>query len=183
MQAVIVARIFHHVGQQFAEDRGIGRVQRLVGGPDGLGAVDVAPGIGIDDVLELNERDLAQMLEPAHQPGRRRLAMDDEHALGDVLGEIADAFEIAGNLQRADDLAQVPRHRLAPGDHRHRHIAGFGLEIVEPFVTLYDERGAAAGSDRRSASMASDRNCSASPPIWRTRTASSRNSVSNAVTV
>ena len=41
-------------------------------------------------------------------------------ALGDVLGEVADALEIVGDAQRADDLAQVDRHRLAARDGQDR---------------------------------------------------------------
>ena len=37
-------------------------------------------------------------------------------ALGDVLGEIADALQLVGDAQRGDDLAQIHRHGLAPRD-------------------------------------------------------------------
>ena len=43
-----------------------------------------------------------------------RLGADLDRALGDVLGEIADPFEIAGDPNGSDQLAQVDRYRLAP---------------------------------------------------------------------
>ena len=46
------------------------------------------------------------------------LVRDRERALGDVLGEVADALEIAGDADGRHDLAQVDRHRLAPRDRR-----------------------------------------------------------------
>ncbi len=55
-------------------------------------------------------------------------------ALGDVLGEIADPFEIGGNAQRADDLAQVDGDRLAAGDDRDGFLLDRALQRVEPGV-------------------------------------------------
>ena len=53
---------------------------------------------------------------PRNQLLRMEIALERAHALGDVLGEIADPLEIVRDAQRADDLAQIDRHRLAAGD-------------------------------------------------------------------
>jgi hypothetical protein len=45
-----------------------------------------------------------------------KLAVERQHALADVLGEIADPLEVVGDPQRPDDLPQVDRHRLAARD-------------------------------------------------------------------
>jgi hypothetical protein len=45
---------------------------------------------------------------------------DGADALGDVLGEIADALEVGRHADRADHGAQVLRHGLALGDQRDR---------------------------------------------------------------
>ncbi len=55
-------------------------------------------------------------------------------ALGDVLGEIADAFEIGGDADRHHDLAQVARHRLALGDGEDGLLLDLQLERVDLVV-------------------------------------------------
>ncbi len=60
-------------------------------------------------------------------------------ALGDALAHVADALEIAGHAQRADDFAQVDRHRLALGNHHEDMLVQFVLQIVEHEV-LRDDR-------------------------------------------
>ena len=54
-----------------------------------------------------------------------------DHALGDVLGEIADALEVVGDAQRADDLAQIDRHRLAARDGQHGLLLDLALQRVD----------------------------------------------------
>ena len=73
----------------------------------------VAPSVGVEHVLDLREHEFGHVLDAAHHLLRSEFAVEHQHALGDVLGEIADPFEIVGNAQRADDLAQIDRHRLA----------------------------------------------------------------------
>ncbi len=73
-------------------------------------------------------------------PGAR-LAADLERTLGDVLGEIADPFEIAGDADRADDLAQVDRHRLTAGDGEDRVFLDLALQRIEPLVARDDGVG------------------------------------------
>ena len=52
-------------------------------------------------------------------------------ALGDVLGEVADALEIVGDVDRGHDLAQILRHRLAAGDHADRLLLDLALRAVD----------------------------------------------------
>ena len=59
---------------------------------------------------------------------------DRERALGDVLGEVADALDVAGDADRRDRLAQVDRERLAAGDRQDRVLLDLALEHVEPRV-------------------------------------------------
>ena len=61
----------------------------------------------------------------------RRLRADLHRALGNILGEIADPFEVAADADGANELAQVSRHRLAARDGRHRHVLDFALQSVE----------------------------------------------------
>ena len=71
------------------------------------------------------------MLDPADHLGRVGRGAERDHALGDVLGEVADALEIVRDAQRADDLAQVDRHRLAPRDGEDRALLDLALQIVD----------------------------------------------------
>ena len=61
-----------------------------------------------------------------------------EHALGDVLGEIADPLQIVGDAQRADDLAQVDRHRLPARDGQHGLFLDLALQRVDRRVGADD---------------------------------------------
>ena len=81
---------------------------------------------------------------------RGTLAFDaDLHrALGDILGEIADPFEVAGDADGADQFAQVDRHRLAAHDGHHRHVLDFALQRVEAQIgrdDLVREHGVGVG--------------------------------------
>lgn len=62
--------------------------------------------------------------------------MDLDRAFGDVLGEVPNPFEIAGNADRGDDLAQIHRHRLAPRDGQDRLFLDVALQKVEARIAL-----------------------------------------------
>ena len=68
-------------------------------------------------------------------------AAERDHALGDVLGEIADPLEIVRDAQRADDLAQVDRHRLAARDGEDRALLDLALQRVDGRVERDDALG------------------------------------------
>ena len=53
------------------------------------------------------------------------------HALGDVLGEVADPLQIVRDAQRAHDLAQIDRHRLTARDGEHRTLLDLALERID----------------------------------------------------
>ena len=63
-------------------------------------------------------------------------------ALGDVLGQIADALEIVGQPQRPHDLAQIDRHRLAAGDGEHRLLLDLTLQHVDIGIGRHHAPGA-----------------------------------------
>ena len=81
------------------------------------------------------------MLDPAHHLLQIELAVENHHALGDVLGEIADPLEVVGDAQRTDDVAQVDRHRLAPGDGEDRLLFDLALQEVDLGVLGDDALG------------------------------------------
>ncbi len=64
------------------------------------------------------------------------LRVDLYRALGDVLGEVPNPFEIAGNADRGDDLAEIHRHRLAARDGQYRLFLDIPLQQVEARVAI-----------------------------------------------
>ena len=61
-------------------------------------------------------------------------------ALGDIGRVIADALDVAGDLEGGHDLAQVLRHRLAQRQHADRLVADLALELVDARIALHDPR-------------------------------------------
>ena len=77
------------------------------------------------------EHQLGHVLDAADQLRRLEIAVERDHALGDVLGEVADALEIVADAHGADDLAQVDRHRLAARDGQDRLFLDLALQRVD----------------------------------------------------
>jgi hypothetical protein len=71
------------------------------------------------------------MLDAADQLRRVKLAVERQHALADVLGEVADALEVVGDPQRAHDLPQIDRHGLPAGDGQHGLFLDFLLQRID----------------------------------------------------
>ena len=78
----------------------------------------------------------------------RRFAVQHQRALGDVLGQIADAFELACDLDRGQRLAQIDRHGLAQRQQLQRLILDLLLQLVDARIAGdggFGERGVALG--------------------------------------
>ena len=136
-----IARVFHHVGEQLAEQRGAHRVDLLVALPDRERARDIAPGIGIQHPLDLAEHQRRHVLDAADQLLRMEVVVERGHPLGDVLGEVAYPLQVVGDAQRADHIAQVDRHRLAPGDGQHRFFLDLVLQRVDRSIAGHHALG------------------------------------------
>jgi hypothetical protein len=126
------------VGEQGAEDGVVEIVDRGVALADGRGLGGVAGGEGVEHVVHHLGRDPRHFGEQRQGPDLA--VLDARHALGDVLGIVADPLDHAGDLERGDDLAQIVGHRRAQGDDLHRLALDLGLERVDPGVAL-DDRG------------------------------------------
>jgi len=107
-----VVRIFHHVGEQGAEDGIVEIVDRGVALDDRGGLLRVARGEGVEHVVDHLRRD------PRHLGEQRERAdpalLDAGDALGDILGIIADPLDHARDLERGDDIAQIGLGGRAP---------------------------------------------------------------------
>ncbi|ESY33756.1 hypothetical protein X749_02670 [Mesorhizobium sp. LNJC391B00] len=145
-----VARIFHHVGQKLAKQRGVHGVDLVVAVANEAYFLDRARGIDVEHFLELGQSEFGKRLEAAKQAGRLAAVNDADHTLGDVLGEVTDPFEVGRNADGADDLAQIRRHGLALGDDDDGFVVDFALAIVKHDVVTNDLLGEAGiGIDQR----------------------------------
>ena len=132
-------RVLDHVGHQHAENAVVEIVEQPVALAHQHRRVRVARGEGVEHVVDHFRRD------PRHRRDHRNrldllLALDQRHALGDVLGIIADPLDHAGDLQRGDDIAQVAIDQLARGDDPDRQRLDLGLHRVDALVALADLR-------------------------------------------
>ena len=126
-----VARILHHVGEKLAKKGIVHGIDALVVAPHRVGLVGIALGIGIEHVLELAERQFDHMPEAGHQRLGVALARHGQGALGDILAQVADALQVACDLQHRHDVAQVVGHGLALRDHEDRQLLDVALEHVD----------------------------------------------------
>ena len=90
-----------------------------------------ARGVDVENLLQLRQRQLGKRLQAAEQARRLPAFGDRDDALGDVLAEIADPFQVGRNADRADDLAQIVGHRLALGDDDDRLFVDLALTVIE----------------------------------------------------
>ena len=87
--------------------------------------------ISVEHGFDLALHEVGHVLEPADQLQGVEIAFQRGDPLAHVLGKIADPLEIGGNAHRADDLAQVDRHRLAPRDCQDRALLDQALQVVD----------------------------------------------------
>ncbi|QTK79741.1 hypothetical protein AT6N2_C2082 [Agrobacterium tumefaciens] len=133
-----IARVFHHVGQKLAEERGVHGIDFLIALADGIGLLGGAGRIDVEDFLELHQRQFRQVFETTGKLARHAGAGNRNHALGRVLAKIAHTLEIGCNTQRADDFTKVCRHRLALGDGDDCLVADLTLGVIEDGVVRND---------------------------------------------
>ena len=69
---------------------------------------------------------------------RDELAIHRHDALADILGKIANAFEIGGKPDRRDDGTQIDSHGLALGDGENGFFFNLTLERIKPLIGCDD---------------------------------------------
>jgi hypothetical protein len=143
-----VTRILHHMGQEVAEDGVLQLVKVDVALPHFAGAHFVALRIRVEHVLQEFGRHVVHMLEADDRARNPRLRANLHRAFGDILGKIADPFEVASDADGADQFSQVDRYRLAAHDGHHRHVFDLALKRVEARIgrdDLVSEHGDGVG--------------------------------------
>jgi hypothetical protein len=129
-----VARVFHHIGQELAEERGVERVDLVVALADLDGGGGVARRIGIESGLELACDEVGHVLHTVVEFRREAQPFDLHRTLAELLGHIAGALEVGSDLHRGDDHPKVRGHGLAAGDHRDGEIVDLALHFVDRLV-------------------------------------------------
>ena len=73
-------------------------------------------------------------LRPTIARGTRDSGANLDRALRNVLGEVADPFEVAGDADGADQLAQIDGHRLTASNGHDRKILDLALHCIQAGV-------------------------------------------------
>ena len=136
-----VTRIFHHVGEELAEQRRVDGVHLVVAPADLDGGRRIARRIGIERSLELTRHQVGHVLHAVVEFRRQTEAFDLHGALAQLLGHVAGALEITRHLHRRDDHTQICRHGLPAGDHRNRQVIDAMLHLVDLLVRRADLHG------------------------------------------
>ena len=66
--------------------------------------------------------------------------LPDQHgdAAADVLGKVADAFQLVGDAEQVDDVPRVDSYRMTRRDGRDRALVNAALQVVDGGVGSHD---------------------------------------------
>jgi hypothetical protein len=113
-----VVRIFHHKGEQIADNRVLQCVEVRIAHPNTARAFSIPLRISIERIPQKSGRQFMHRPKPDNATRYAQLRFDPYNPLGNILGEIANALEIAWNSNSRDDFAKIRRQRLPPRDRR-----------------------------------------------------------------
>jgi hypothetical protein len=125
-----VARIFQHVGEALAEQRVVERIDLEIIAPHRERFGGIALLVALEHARELVEHQSRHALKLQHHLVDDEGIDEDDHFLCDVLGKVADLFQIVADAQRTADVAQINRHRLAPRNGDDRLLLDLALQRV-----------------------------------------------------
>ena len=132
-----VAGIFHHIGQQFLEDRGVHIIDFFISFPDFQGFYSISLGKGIKSMFELAAYQLAHALEIFSDWFGVFFFGNGNGPPGDILAQIANALQIAGDANGTNQLAQILSHGLAQGNHPDGVFLNIKVQLVDFFIDKY----------------------------------------------
>src|SRR5512140_657752 len=137
-------RVFEHGREQNPEERGVQRVHLIVATADIASERPVRTNERIERIAEHQSRTSGHVLD-LRIGGDVRLHLHESlRGLRDVHRVVPHALEVARNLDRADDEAEVARHRLLEREQRDREPLDLHLERIDLSVT-FDDRVRLAG--------------------------------------
>jgi hypothetical protein len=120
-----VVRVFHHKGEKITRNR------VRIAHPDTTRAFSIPLRIGIERILQKSGHQFMHRPKPNDATRYAQLRFDLDNPLGDILGEIANALEIAWNPNSRDKFAKIRRQRLPPRDRRDRLFLDIALQYIK----------------------------------------------------
>ena len=115
--AKTTARVFHHVGEEFAEELVAQAVHLIVALEDALREFLIAADQGVQAVANHSFGEFAHARK-IHVGLYLRMAEDAHGGLRDIDGLIADAFEVAIDAGNGEEKAQVGGHGACKASRR-----------------------------------------------------------------
>ena len=99
--------------------------------PDCERLLELPVGVAVEHLTDASQYQLAHALDTEHQIGGMQLFRERQDPLADVLGKVANPFQIIGDPHGADDLPQIDRHRLAARNREHAFFLDLVLQRVD----------------------------------------------------
>ena len=129
--------IFHHERQQFPEDLIVELVDHGVLCPDLVRQIDVLAHQGIQALADHSPGDLRhpRQIDVGLDLGQ---FVEDEDLFGDVGRHVPDPLQVAGDLDRRRDEAQIARGGLAQGQQADAFLLELDVEAVDQVVVADD---------------------------------------------
>jgi hypothetical protein len=132
--------VFHHVGEEFAEELVAEAVNLIVAAEDALGEVLIAADQGVQAVADHGFGQLAHARE-VHVRFDLWVAEDASGGLGDVHALVADAFQVTIDARDGEEEAQVRGHGLLRGEEALDALVNFNLHFVDGVFFGEDDFG------------------------------------------
>src|SRR6185437_5292755 len=132
--------IFHHVGEEFAENLIAEMIDFVVANEDRFRKISIAMDQGIQAVANHAFGKLAH----ARQIDiwfDLRMAQNAQGGLRDIDGLVADALKVVVDARSRKDEAQVDGHGLLQRDKLHHAVVDFDLHFIDDFFFVKDARG------------------------------------------
>ncbi len=107
---------------------------------DAAAAFDVLVGEAVQHLAE-HGPGVAAHLDGDRRHPHLRLRGDADHSLGDPLGKVGDALELAVDPQHREDEAKVARHRLGEREQAHALLLDLHLHAVDLGIAVADPLG------------------------------------------
>ena len=131
MHSVISVRVLHHEREGLPEQRRVEGVDGGVALPHLQRRLVVPPVVGVEDIPQLLQNHVGKAPYAGREAIRLGLVPDREDPLGNVLGHVTNALDVAGDANGRDHLPEVHGHRLAAHDQQDGALLRFALGAVE----------------------------------------------------
>ena len=123
-------RIFEQAGEQLLRQRGAVGIDFLILFPYFERPRHIPPAETVQRHGKPSQHQCCHAADAADRPAGRKRDVENDSPFGDVLGQVADPFEVIGRPQDGNDIAGVDGHRLTSGNGDHRLVFDRALERI-----------------------------------------------------